>query len=138
MTTGRRFDLHVDPSSNGTYGVRLVETSEDADVVVAMVPAARARPVLPDVIAASVSSGHRRTAVSASRKKPIGLTEEAGVRLALTILAVDPVRKSKRVDSIRHGVETMTGEEAFYWYAHVRGDASANALKALRILLAGD
>jgi len=138
MTGPRRFELIIDPSDDGNYGVKVVETTEGEQRVTAKVSVARVDAVRADVVAAAVASGNRRTTVSATRKKPIVLSEEAGVRLTLAILATAPVKKSERVDAIRNGLDAMTPEEVFYWYAHVRSNRSAQALKALRILLAGE
>ena len=138
MTEPRRFELIIDPADNGSYGVQVVETTEGEQRVTAKVSPARVAAVRSDIVAAAVASGNRRTTVLATRKKPIALSEEAGVRLTLTVLATAPVRRSERVDTIRNGIDTMTTEEVFYWYAHIRSDQSAQALKALRILLAGE
>ena len=117
---------------------KVLVIEDDARRTIAKVPASRVEAIRGDVVAAAIASGHRRTAVHAGRTKPIDLTEEAGVRIALAILATAPVRKSERIDAIRRGLDAMTSEEVFYWYAHVTGQNSASALKALRVLLAGE
>ena len=81
------------------------------------------------------ASKHPRTIVSPTRKAPIQLTEDAGVRLTLTALAVAPLSKASRVEAIRIGIDAMTSEEALYWYAYCTGPDANRALKALRMLL---
>ena len=138
MTGPRRFELIINPADNANYGAVVVETTEGEQRVTAKVSPTRIGAVRSDIVAAAVASGHRRTSVAPTRTKPIALTEEAGVRLTLAILATAPVRRSERIDTIRSGLDAMTAEEVFYWYAHIRGDRSSQALKALRILLAGE
>ena len=62
--------------------------------------------------------------------------------LALTLAGVAPVRKPSRATLIRAGVAEMSDEEVFYWYARMseasKGPGTNNALKALRIMLAGE
>ena len=70
------------------------------------------------------------------------LSEERGARLALTLAAVAPVRKPSRATLIRAGIAEMADEEVCYWYARMseasRSAGPNNALKALRVLLAGE
>ena len=69
------------------------------------------------------------------------LTEDQGARLALTLASIAPVRKPSRISLIRAGIAEMSTEEVYYWYARMSPDlrraGANNALKALRILLAG-
>ena len=71
----------------------------------------------------------------------VNLMEDRGARLALTLAAVAPIRKPSRASLIRAGIAEMSTEEVYYWYARVSPDlrrtGANNALKALRILLAG-
>lgn len=136
MKAPRQFELIIEPESGDDYGVRIVVSEEHESRSAAHAPAPRVGAIRTDLVAAAVTSGKPRTAVSATRTKPIDLSEEAGVRLTLLVLATAPVRKSKRIDAIRTGIDAMTSEEAFYWYAHVTGPNSTRALKALRTLLA--
>ncbi|MCZ7532619.1 MAG: hypothetical protein M5U23_04310 [Acidimicrobiia bacterium] len=137
MTPARRFELVVIPDDGDDYGIRVVVWHDDDSHTAAAVPPNRIAAIRSDIVAAVVSSGHRGTALHPNRKKPITLSEEAGVRLTLAILATTPIKKSQRIDAIRVGVDAMTSEEAFYWYAHITSRESSRALKALRILLAG-
>lgn len=70
------------------------------------------------------------------------LSEEYGARLALTLAAVAPVRKPSRATLIRAGIAEMSDEEICYWYAKMseasRSPGANNALRALRVMLAGE
>ena len=70
------------------------------------------------------------------------LSEERGARFALTLASVAPVQKPSRAALIRAGVSEMCDEEVYYWYAKMAGkfepSGANNALKALRMLLAGE
>ena len=70
------------------------------------------------------------------------LSEERGARLALTLASVAPVQKPSRAALIRAGVSEMCDEEVYYWYAKMSGafepSGANNALRALRVLLAGE
>jgi hypothetical protein len=75
----------------------------------------------------------------------VRLTEAAGARLALLLWALDPVQKPSRAALIQAGIAAMSDEEVYYWYAKSEGNLPPggqqqrnNALKALRILLAGE
>ena len=64
-----------------------------------------------------------RTVLSAGRRKPIILDESAGVRLALTLIAAEPITKRSRREAILGGVAAMSSEETYYWFAKVTGSA---------------
>ena len=97
------------------------------------------RAVADQVMEALRKSGYRATDLSASRREPFALAEEAGVRLGLLFLAVKPITKMVRVEAIDHGLRAMTSEEAYYWYSKcTTGPTADRALKALRVLLAGE
>ena len=70
------------------------------------------------------------------------LSEEQGGRLALTLAAIAPVRKPSRTTLIRAGLSEMSDEEVYYWYSRMseasRDTGPNNALKALRVMLAGE
>ena len=72
----------------------------------------------------------------------VHLSEERGARLAVTLASVAPVQKPSRVALIRAGVSEMCDEEVYYWYAKMAGafepSGANNALKALRMMLAGE
>ena len=83
--------------------------------------------------------GYRPTELSAKRKKPFSLNEASGVRLGLIFFALKPMRKSSRMEEILAGINRMSDEEAYYWYAKcVNGKNAQRSRRALRILLAGE
>jgi len=83
--------------------------------------------------------GYRPTALSLKRKDPFILDETSGVRLGLFFFALKPLRKVSRMEDIITGIERMSDEEAYYWYAKcTNGGNSQKSRKALRILLAGE
>ena len=136
----RSFILTVQPSGPDTFGLMLEEHSNGTAA-----PALRVRAdalgvqrVLDSVLAALRESKLLRTAVSAQRRKPLALAESAGVRLALVLLATAPLSKRERVASIQSGVQAMSTEEAYYWYAKCSGKAAARGRRALRLLLADE
>jgi hypothetical protein len=67
-----------------------------------------------------------------------------GARLALLLWALAPIQKPSRAAMVRAGIAAMVDEEVYYWYAKAQGAPQElgrrrrqNALKALRVLLAG-
>jgi hypothetical protein len=85
-------------------------------------------------------SGHSRTVLSQSRRAPIPLHEDAGVRLALAANTIDGVTKPGRAARLLDGAARLSDEECFYWYAHTLGVTDEatrrRRVKALRIFLA--
>jgi len=134
--TPRTFTLEVRPDIDGGYGITLQVRSNGAVDTTTHIDASRLDRLRPAVVAAVTASKHARTVLSPTRKAPIRLTDEAGVRLGLTAHAAAPLSKAGRVDAIRQGIDAMTNEEALYWYALCTGPNRNRALKALRTLLA--
>ena len=134
----RTFMLTVHPDETGGYSLDLSETTNNKNRSVGMLEGASLERMRLSVLTAVTASKHPRTALTPRRRAPITLTEDAGIRLALTLLTVKPLAKPARVEAIRQGIDTMTSEEALYWYANCTGTNSARALKALRILLADE
>ena len=135
--TERRFVLTLHPNSEGNdWGMTLVETSGGHSQVIADLAVPRASIYRRHVCDAVTDAGYQRTAVSPRRKKPFNLTQEPGVRLALTVMALNPVSKPLRRQAIADGIAAMTSEETLYWYAQSVGSTGSRALKALRVLLA--
>lgn len=136
----RGFQLRILPSGADGFGVVIEETSSDsrkAPAVVARASPANVRRVMPSLMDAVRTSGHAKNVLSAQRAKPVPLAEEAGVRLALVLLATGPVRRWRRVDAMLEAVDGMTAEEAYYWYAKCAGAETMRVRRALRLLLAG-
>jgi hypothetical protein len=141
----RTFRLTVQPvptpSGEGDrYGVRLEEAYTDGERMLAATvgsatPLQTAR-VLDALVTAVRASGHQAGVLSLSRRKPIPLDEAAGVRLALALLAAQPVSKPDRIRRIVAGVSAMSTEETYYWYAKAVGPDAERVRRALRLFLA--
>lgn len=69
---------------------------------------------------------------------PIDLDEANGVRAALALFAVRPLRRIDRMESVIRGIQAMSAEEALYWFARVMRGPRSRTLRALRILLASE
>lgn len=147
-TTGQRargFQLTVERDedrTDGRYGVTLHETNGRPENTrqVASLPTDRLEATRPALVDALKASGHATTVLSASRKKPIGLSEDAGVRAALALNVIGGVTKPGRTSRLLDGISRLSDEECFYWYAHTVGNpdpaVSRRRTKALRIFLA--
>ena len=141
----RTFRLTVQPAPTRSgegdrYGVRLEEAYADgnrtlASRVASTTPLQTAR-LLDALVAAVRASGHQAGVLSLSRRGPIPLDEAAGVRLALALLAAQPVSKPDRIRRIVAGVSAMSTEETYYWYAKVVGPDAERVRRALRLFLA--
>ncbi len=141
----RTFRLTIQPASSRSgegdrYGVRLEEAYADgertlASTVASATPLQTAR-VLDALVAAVRASGHQAGVLSLSRRKPVPLDEAAGVRLALALLAAQPVSKPDRIRHIVAGVAAMSVEETYYWYAKAVGPDAERVRRALRLFLA--
>ena len=154
----RPFELRVVPNANHTgrstaYGLALYQRLVEAPGAqrtlyrqpptdmqrVVEVSGNVLRTVADHVLEALRRSGYKATDLSATRRAPFLLGEEAGVRLGLLFLAVKPITKMSRVEAISDGVRAMTSEEAYYWYSKCTiGSTADRAQKALRVLLADE
>jgi hypothetical protein len=93
--------------------------------------------VLEQVLSTIKEAGYRSTDLSRNRREPFELAEPAGVRLGLLFLAVKPLRKVTRMNSIAEQVRAMTDEEAYYWFSKATtARTSRRAQRAMRVLLA--
>lgn len=137
-TNTRTFSLEILFSNDGDYALDLRTNTNDHTSSVTSISGTHLNRIRPSAVRAVTTSGQQRTVLSPTRKAPIPLSEDAGVRLALIVLATAPLRKPARVEAIRLGIDALTAEEALYWYAHCTGPKANRALGALRILLAGD
>lgn len=135
----RGFRVIVQTAANG-FGIALEETTshQRTTATVARADDVHTPAILPSIMTAVKSSGHPRTILGPQRKAPIVLSEEAGVRLALALVATTPVVKPRRIGAILGGIESMAIEEAYYWYSKCMGPDSGRVRKALRIFLAGE
>lgn len=143
----RAFRLTVVPAAarageGDRYGIRLEEAYADGERTLAATVASatplQASRVLDALVAAVRASGHQAGVLSTSRHKPVPLEEAAGVRLALTLLAAQPVSKPERIRHIVAGVSLMSTEETYYWYAKAVGRDADRVRRALRLFLAED
>jgi hypothetical protein len=93
--------------------------------------------VMDQVLATIREAGYRPNDLSRNRQAPFALDEAQGVRLGLLFLAVKPLRKVIRMTSISEHVQSMTDEEAYYWFSKTTAAATARrAQRAMRVLLA--
>lgn len=143
--TRRGFELVINRDAerrDGRYGIALIETNGHADHrrAVARLPAERLDAAQPALAEALRASGQAKTTLKPTRKTPVELTEEAGVRAALALAAIHGVTKPGRTARLLDGVSRLSNEECFYWYAHTIGTTdqtiARRRLKAFRIFLA--
>ena len=135
----RAFRMTVTPGREETFGIILDETYGDSGRTLAT-PVTKASPaqtsrILDAVMAAVRGSGHAPSALAFSRTEPVQIDEHLGVRLALTLLASQPVSKHSRVRALVAGINAMSTEETYYWYSKCIGVDANRARKALRTLL---
>lgn len=140
--TIRSFTLKVsrDDRQAGAYGLTLQETfgtdpARSLARVAAALNAKTARHILDRAVTAVTESGHRPSVLSIERSQPIALSEAAGVRLALTMLAVAPLRALDTTHRVAAGIAALSVEETFYWYSLCSGEHATAGRKALRVLL---
>lgn len=135
------FRLTVQPTALDTFGVTIAEgcgpRNGPTTPVLSASPAQTGR-VLDAVIAAVRASGHTAGRLSVERGTPIPVDEAAGVRLALTLFASQPVTRHDRIRALVAGIKAMSVEETYYWYAKCVGQEAHRARKALRVLLSDD
>lgn len=135
----RGFRLLVDPAGDN-YGIRLEQTNgspSSSPVPVASASVDVVNRLREALLAAVRKSGHARTVLSPSRKRPVSVDEPEGVRLALVLLALGRTPRWERVHEITAGVAAMGVEETYYWYAKCMGPEATRARRALRVLTAG-
>ncbi len=131
----RTFHLRVEPEGDA-FGIALLETNErdhTTDLVARANPR-RTTELAHPIQRALAKSGHARTTLTPRRNTPISLIEDEGVRLALAMIATDPIRKGRRKTHLLDAVDTMATEETYYWYA--KCTRHPRAQRALRLLLA--
>lgn len=138
----RGFRMTIKPGRGDTFGVVLEETFGDgspglATHITSATPAQTGR-VVDALFVAARGSGHQPSVLAFTRRKPIRLDESDGVRLALILLATQPVSKLERVRAVVAGINSMSLEETYYWYSKCIGIDANRSRRALRILLADD
>lgn len=136
----RGFRLVVTPGRGEAFGVTLEESyGENGSSITAPVSAAtpvQAGRVVDALFVAVRKAGHQPSVLAFKRKSPIRLGEAEGVRLALVLLATQPIAKHERVRELVAGINAMSVEETYYWYSKCMGLGGNRARKALRTLLA--
>jgi hypothetical protein len=143
-TITRGFHLVVHPTErmDGRYAITVRETNGARDNAreVALLPAERldaGHGPLADALRASKLAG---TALKGTRRTPVPLAEDAGVRVALALNVISGITKPGRTSRLLDGMARLSDEECFYWYAQTVGagdDATQRRrFKALRIFLA--
>ena len=130
------FVVQLHPSAaHEHWGFALDEVTPIGVERVATVTPKRAAQHRPAVVAAIKSDGYRTTRLGLShRRKPLTLTQDPGVRLALSVLATDPLRSVARRNAVADGIQRLGVEESLYWFAQVRGCNGRRALRALHCL----
>ncbi|WP_419773281.1 DUF7680 family protein [Gordonia alkanivorans] len=128
------------PGRGEMFGVTLEETfGENGGAMTT--PVSIATPVqvgrVVDALFVAVrKAGHQPSVLAFKRRVPIRLGEAEGVRLALVLLATQPIAKHERVRALVAGINAMSVEETYYWYSKCMGLDGNRARKALRTLLA--
>ncbi|WP_411129793.1 hypothetical protein [Streptomyces sp. x-19] len=138
----RGFRLIVKPGRGETYGLTIEETYGEvgsvlATAVVTLTPQQTGR-IVDALFAAMRRSGHQPSVLTFTRKAPIRLAEPDGVRLALILMATQPIAKHERVRALVAGLNGMSTEETYYWYSKCISVDAKRARKALRTLLSDD
>lgn len=142
-TRGFQLLIHPQPARDDSrFNLTVTETNGHRDHrrEVARLPADRLELAADTLADALRTSTQPRTALKATRRAPIALAEDAGVRLTLALNAIHGITKPRRATTLLRAVGRMSDEECFYWYAHTVGAADPavrrRRFKALRIFLA--
>jgi hypothetical protein len=136
----RSFYLTIHPKRAETFGLALSSSPDASDVdgLTISASATQVGRVLDGLISALKASGHSPGLLSVNLGAPLELNEAAGVRLSLIFFASQPLKRHDRIRAIVAGVNAMSVEETYYWYAKCVGAESARARKALRVLLSDE
>jgi hypothetical protein len=144
--SNKTFELRVVLDQPQEYGLSLFRMPARGENVngsghdwhlVAHVHGTPMRAVMDQILTCIKRAGYRPSDLSRSRKTPFQLSEEAGVRLGLLMLAVKPLRKSSRMTDISEHIQSMASEEAYYWFSKATDhNLGRRSQKAMRILLA--
>ncbi len=138
----RAFALRLFPVNERDFGVLVEQVARNGrngsdairrQVVRAWGPPVRA--VTDQLLEAVKRSGYKATDLNPARRAPFALEESVGVRLALLLLAVKPLRRHQRIEEVAAGVRAMSDEEAYYWYSKCAdrrdGRRSQHALRVM-------
>lgn len=133
------FELRV-RADGERFGLELAEVggSNGRPAMRAMLDPEQTARVIGSVLAALRESKLGRASLGPHRMRPLRLSEPAGVRLALVMVATAPLVRRGRALAIEEGIGAMSNEEVYYWYAKCNGPDASRARRALRLLLADD
>lgn len=137
------FELHVFPDGADAYGLDLRQTpvgvpegKESRAESLVRLTGLPLRAVIQQVLQALKRNSYHPTELDRSRSQPFLLQEEDGVRLGLVMLAVKPMSRTDRIESVAAGIRAMEPEEAYYWFSKcVSPTWGTRAQSALRTLL---
>jgi hypothetical protein len=137
----REFTLHILPSPDGHYGVevrqRLNGRQGPQEYILVRAWGTPFQAAVSQVLEALRRSGYRASDLHRGRRAPFVLKEEWGVRVALLLMALKPLRKTSRMERIAEAVAEMSDEECYYWFSKcVKSDQPGRSQVALRTLLA--
>jgi hypothetical protein len=137
----REFTLHVLPSPDGHYGVevrqRVNGRQGPQEYIVVRAWGTPFQAAVSQVLEALRRSGYRAGDLHRGRKVPFVLKEEWGVRVALLLMALKPLRKTSRIERVADSIARMSDEECYYWFSKcVKAERPRRARQALRTLLA--
>jgi hypothetical protein len=97
------------------------------------------RAVADPLIRTLQQNSYKATDLARRLQTPFFLAEPSGLRLALIFLAVKPVSRHDRIEAIVNGIQSMSDEEAYYWFSKCSaGPVAQRAQRALRVLLAAE
>jgi hypothetical protein len=144
VTEEKPFELRVFAVSSTEYGLELWQRRLNGDqrpgepsVRVVRLWGIPLSAVLDCVLEGIKKNGYKAGDLRSGREAPFLLSEEHGVRLGLLFMAVKPLRKLERVETISRRVKQMETEEAYYWYSKCRSSTDRRrACRAVRILMA--
>ncbi len=136
------FELYVIPRDKDDYGIALYQrqlrqnTNPKSSRRLVRVWGTPFHAIIDYLIETLKKAGYRATDLSHSRKTPFELDEETGVRLGLLLLALKPLSKIERIETINSAIRSMPDEEVYYWFSKCTTEGAARrAQKSLRILL---
>lgn len=134
------YALRVLPRGRRPHGLELVEgpSGPEAEDVrtVARIWGDPLEGIMDPVFGALRNGGHRPSDLGPRRQAPFALLEEDGVRLGLLFVALKPLRKASRIETVAGRIRRMEAEEMYYWFSKVTSEGEGRrAARALRILL---
>ena len=137
----REFTLHVLPLPDGHYGVEVRQRLNGArgphEHTVVRAWGMPFHAAASQILEALRRSGYRAGELHRGRKAPFLLRDEWGVRVALLLMALKPLRKTSRMERIAEAIAEMSDEECYYWFSKcVKTEKYGRARQALRTLLA--